>query len=129
MRGASAIESALEQARDPRLHAFVVWEPVLPTDWGPPSTPALSRVHDPRAVQFWDKEHLLSKSLGGPEHLPRGDTVNSIGFEMSRVIWDFVAVYPPGSDRPSLTGAPVVGVIDELGQELNRVSLTGSRPQ
>ena len=44
LRGASAIESALEQAQDSRLHAFVIWEPMLPTDWGPPSTSVLSRV-------------------------------------------------------------------------------------
>ena len=108
----------LEQVTDRRLHAFVIWEPVLSTDWGAPSTGVLARIHDPRAIQFWDREHLLSKSMGGPEHLPRGDGVNQIGFKMRGVIWDFVAIYPPRSDRPSLTGAPVVAVIDQVRAQL-----------
>ena len=33
----------------------------------------------------------------------KGDVVNDIAFDMGNVIWDFVAVYPPQSDRPSLT--------------------------
>lgn len=116
------MQSALDQVRTPQLHAFVVWEPVLPTDWGLPRTFALSRVHDVRASQFWDKKHLLSKTLGGPEHLARSNGVNKINFEMSGVIWDFVAVYPPGSDRPSLSGAPVVRVIDDVRAELARAA-------
>jgi hypothetical protein len=93
---------------------------MLPTDWGPPSTAGLSRVHDARAAQFWDKQHLLSKTLGGPTHMVRGDIVNDIAFDMGDVIWDFVAVYPPQSDRPSLTGAPVFKVIDEVRAQLSR---------
>lgn len=112
----------LEQVPERQVHAYIVWEPVLPTDWGMPRTYVLARVHDARASQFWDKTHLLSKTLGGPEHLPRSDGVNKIGFEMTRVIWDFVAVYPPGSDRPSLTGAPIVQAIDDVRTELARAA-------
>jgi hypothetical protein len=122
LRGASAIQSALDEVRSRQIRAFVVWEPMLPTDWGLPRSFALSRVHDPRASQFWDKKHLLSKALGGPERLTRSDGVNKIGFEMGAVIWDFVAVYPPGSDHPSFTGAPVVQVIDDVRAELARVA-------
>src|SRR5205085_2931849 len=86
------------------------------------STAGLSRVPDARASQFWDKQHLLSKKLGGPAHMVKGDLVNHIAFDMGDVIWDFVAVYPPQSDRPSLTGAPVFQVIDEVRAQLSRVS-------
>ncbi|HET9320447.1 MAG TPA: hypothetical protein VFO27_11755 [Bryobacteraceae bacterium] len=78
----------------------------------------LARVHDPRAAQFWDRRRLLSKTLGGPAHLPRGDHVNEIGFQMKNVIWDFVAIYPLGSEHPSLTGAPVVSVNGNVHEEL-----------
>jgi len=78
----------------------------------------LARVYDPRAVQFWDRRRLLSKTLGGPAHLPRGDQLNEIGFQMKNVIWDFVAIYPPGSERPSLTGAPVLSVNGNIHEEL-----------
>jgi len=118
LRGASAIQSVLEQVSGARISAFVVWEPVLSTDWAPPSTAVLARARDPRVKQFWDKKHLLSKTLGGPEHLPRSDGLNKIGFEMTDVIWDFVAIYPPGADRPSFTGAPVIKVIDDVRGQL-----------
>ena len=88
------------------------------TDWGAPSSGVLARVHDPRAVQFWDRRRLLSQTLGGPAHLPRGDQLNNIGFHMRDVIWDFVAIYPPGSEHPSLTGAPVVSVNSDVHEEL-----------
>jgi hypothetical protein len=56
--------------------------------------------------------------LGGPEHFARADATNKIGFEMGDVIWDFVAVYPAGSDHPSFSGAPVVAVVDDVRREL-----------
>ena len=122
MRGASAIQSVLEQVHDTGLRAFIVWEPVLLTDWATPSTSTLSRVRDPRAMQFWDRRRLLSKALGGPARFPRTDPVNRIQFNMHDVIWDFVAIYPPGTDRPSFTGAPVVSLADEVRRELARVA-------
>ncbi len=51
----------------------------------------LKRIADTRAAQYWDKEHLVSKSIG----------------ETDGVVWDYVAVYPQASfgrkDRPSLS--------------------------
>lgn len=95
---------------------------MLPTDWATPSTSTLSRIHDARALQFWDRKRVLSKTLGGPANFVRSAPVNRIEFEMSDVIWDFVAIYPPGSDRPSYTGAPVVQVIDDVQREVTRVA-------
>jgi len=40
----------------------------------------LKRISDARASQYWDKEHLVSKSIG----------------EEDGVVWDYVAVYPQG---------------------------------
>jgi hypothetical protein len=48
--------------------------------------------------------------------------MNRIQFNMRGVIWDFVAIYPPGVDRPSFTGAPVVSVVDDVRHELERVA-------
>jgi hypothetical protein len=95
---------------------------MLPTDWGPPSTATLARVHDTRAAQFWDREHKLSKSLGGPEHAPKGSRADKIEFEMRRYIWDFVAIYPPGSETPSFTGAPIVSVVSDVHEEMARLA-------
>ena len=66
-----------------KVRAFVVWEPVLSTDWGAPSTAALSRIPDGRVAQYWDKDRLVSKSLG--EH------------DKKSIVWDHIAVYAPGA--------------------------------
>ena len=84
------------------MRAFVVWEPVLPTDWGAPSTVALKRISDGRAAQFWDKGRLVSKAMG--EH------------DDKSIVWDHIAVYAPGSrwnQQPALfADGPVVKVLD-----------------
>lgn len=95
------------------VRAFVVWEPVLPTDWTRPSTATLERIHDLRAVQFWDKGRLISLSMG--EH------------DRHSIVWDYIAVYPMGElwkERPPESlyhGGPVVRVI-----ELARAALAKS---
>jgi hypothetical protein len=86
------------------VRAFVVWEPVLVTDWGRPSTATLARIPDPRAAQFWDRGRLISHSLG----------------EQNRrsIVWDYIAVYSPEAiwkDRPPEAlyhDGPVVRVAD-----------------
>lgn len=86
------------------MRIFVVWSPVLMTDWGRPSTATLARVSDARAAQFWDRGRLISHSMG--EQNRRG------------VVWDYIAVYSPGAiwkDRPPEAlyhGGPVVRVTD-----------------
>jgi hypothetical protein len=83
---------------------FVIWEPVLPTDWSSPATAALRRISDNRAAQFWDKGRLISRSMG--EHDP------------DSIVWDYIAVYRPGTlweDRPPQAlyhGGPVVQVTE-----------------
>jgi hypothetical protein len=82
------------------VRTFVVWEPVLPTDWSAPSTAALRRISDTRAAQFWDKGRLISHSMG--EHDRRS------------VVWDYIAVYPAGAvwedgpPQPLYQSRPVV---------------------
>ena len=83
---------------------FVIWEPVLPTDLAAPSTMTLKRLSDLRVSQYWDKEHLVSKSLGEQDG--------------SSVVWDYVAVYQPGKiweqgpPEPSYSKVPVIHGID-----------------
>src|SRR5258705_9195665 len=99
LQGASAIEGVLKNFSGKKIRVFVVWEPVLPTDWGAPSTAALKRVADPRAVQFWDRGRLLSRAMG--EH------------DKDSIVWDQIAVYAPGGTwnhvppEPSYGGGPV----------------------
>jgi hypothetical protein len=102
----------LEEVAGEPVRTFVIWEPVLPTDWSSPSTAALRRISDIRVTQFWDKGRLISHSMG--EHNRRS------------VVWDYVAVYPAGpvwGDRPPQAlydGGPVVRVTEEVRAALTR---------
>jgi hypothetical protein len=95
-----------------RVRIFVVWEPVLFTDWASPSTTTLGRISNDGAVQFWDKERLVSHSLG--EHDRRS------------IVWDHIAVYPAGAawedgpPRPLYEDGPVVRVLDETRAALSQ---------
>lgn len=91
---------------------FVVWEPVLFSDWSSPSTATLGRISQTQAAQFWDKARLISHSMG--EHDRRS------------IVWDYVAVYPRGAvweaspPAPLYSGGPVIRVIDEARSALSR---------
>jgi hypothetical protein len=71
---------------------FVVWEPILATDWAPPTTFALHRVRDGRAQQYWDPHHTLARrlSLDARSPQPTHDCCERDG-----ILWDLAAVYPP----------------------------------
>ncbi len=77
----------------------------------------LKRVSDTRASQYWDKEHLVSKSIG----------------ETDGVVWDYVAVYPQGKrweqgpPEPTYSQAPVVHAIDGTGQAILKLSRENSK--
>jgi len=104
----------LEKQRDGRIRVFVVWEPVLPTDWAAPSTASLARVPDSRVQQYWDRGRLLSKAMGEKDK--------------SSIVWDYVAVYAPGAlwndtaPQPFYQDGPVVRVVSALTQALQRAS-------
>jgi hypothetical protein len=91
---------------------FVVWERVLFTDRSLPSTPTLGRIPDAEAAQFWDKERLISHSMG--KHDRRS------------IVWDYIAVYPQGAvweaspPEPLYGGGSVVRVTDEARSVLSR---------
>ncbi len=45
------------------MRVLVVWEPILATDWRPPSGSTLARMADRRVRQFWDPKHLVTEEL------------------------------------------------------------------
>jgi hypothetical protein len=109
----------LEEQRDARLRVFVIWEPVLPTDFGAPSTATLKRASDPRVSQYWDKEHIVSRLLGEKDR--------------SSVVWDYLAVYKAGTlwnnapPEPVYSNAPVVHSINGARDAIHRL-LTSESP-
>lgn len=92
---------------------FVVWEPVLATDWRAPSTPTLRRISDGRARQYWDNGRLLSKALGETGK--------------KSIVWDQVIVYSRGviwseaaPPKAVVRVGPVVDVVDQFVEGLHQ---------
>ena len=83
LQGASAADRILREFPGKPVRAFVVWEPVLATDWTRPSTAAMARIGDVRAAQFWDPGRLVSHAWG--EH------------NRKSIVWDDISVYGPGT--------------------------------
>lgn len=99
------------------VRVFVVWEPIIQTDFAAPTTAALGRAPDRRVRQYWDPEHVLATRMAADARppQPRHDCCVRKG-----VLWDLAAVYPKGAtwdDRmPAATvfNGPVVHVIDAI---------------
>jgi hypothetical protein len=97
------------------VRAFVIWEPILSTDWSGPSTGVLARVFDRRAAQYWDREQLVAKQMATHRDQPEPDCCVRDG-----VLWDLAAVYARGArwtDRipaAAFIDGPVVKIRDAL---------------
>ena len=127
LQGASAVQSVLEEIQDPRIRVFAVWEPVLYTDWTAPTTSVLSRLHDRRAAQYWDRRLLLSRKI---KEAVASEPAHGLGAvaAQSKVVWDVVMIYPKGIrwegtfPSPAFADGPVVSVIDSFRQQLRRMT-------
>ncbi len=113
LRGSSAVEKLLEQHPEAKVTVFAVWEPILPTDWIPPTTGALRRLSDRRVKQFWDSDHTLARALAESRAgQPQPDCCNRRG-----TLWDLIAVYPVGAEwgetlpRADVFNGPVVRAV------------------
>jgi hypothetical protein len=73
---------------------FVVWEPIQPTDWYPPTTFVMGRIPDGRVQQYWDPDHLVAKQLSTDARSPQPEPECCV---QSGVLWDLAAVYPKGA--------------------------------
>jgi hypothetical protein len=103
------------------LRVFVIWEPVLTTDWGTLSPAITANIADPRALHFWDPGRQLSALLGGPGKLDELAGQRQVGFRMKDVIWDAAFLYPRGGHwhlPAQLLLAPVVKFRDNLAAAL-----------
>jgi hypothetical protein len=100
----------LRQHTDPKLQAFIIWEPVIATDIRAPSSRTLARIGDKRVRQYWDRDRLLSRAMGEKDR--------------STIVWDVINLYdaqaswgerPPA---PVFSDRPVVRVIDRAAAAL-----------
>ena len=110
------------------VRVFVVWLPVLFTDFTPPNTSAMARVPDPRARQFWDPDRMIAKAIDtAGAGQPEPDCCELYGLP-----WDVAAVYPPGvrwDERlppANFLNGPVADLTDAIDAALKG---TGTQPK
>lgn len=111
----------LQQNNRRDLRVFVVWEPVITTDWGSPSPSLPGHVSDARVRHYWDPDRKLSARLGGVARLETLAAAKELSFKMKDVIWDAALVYPPGvrlDAQATLLLAPVVKFQTRLADTL-----------
>jgi hypothetical protein len=91
---------------------------MLPTDWARPSGFVMARIADPRAIQFWDKDHLVATELR--QQFPSSQ---SLCCQRNAILWDVAALYPKGvawgSSTPTFFGGAVLDVAGDVRQRLS----------
>ena len=120
----------LHRYQNRRLHVFVVWEPILPTDWQSPTTGTLARVSDDRVQQFWDPSHTISQTL--VETLRDAPDSGPTCCRSNGHFWDNVLVYGPHVRwethvAPRYWRGPVVDAVPGLLKVLNADPRHGDR--
>jgi len=107
------------------VRVLVVWEPILATDWRPPSGSTLGRIADGRARQFWDPKHVVSSELKDyATRTPlqtKPDCCIQKGF-----YWDEAILFPAGANwkdvpAPVFWNGPVVRIVPSLENSLSEV--------
>lgn len=96
MRGASVLQALLDEAPHSGVQVFVVWQSILPSDWTRPGSGILTRVHDTRARQFWDKDNLFPSKLGERIRMDKDHPEPNCCWQ-DDIPWDMVAIYAPGA--------------------------------
>ena len=98
---------------DPRrnIRVFVIWEPVLITDWRRPGVAHTAFVPDQRATHFWDSDHRLSALYGGRERLEaaaaRAIDIGALSYASLRSILDHKLDRQAAHQRAA-DGTPIV---------------------
>jgi hypothetical protein len=111
----------LRRHPDLPVRVFVVWEPILPTDWAPPTTFAMNRIPDRRVQQYWDPGHVVATKLAADRRPPQPAEECC---EQSGVLWDLAAVYPRGAawngQMPTATvfNGPVIDISSAIESAL-----------
>lgn len=109
VQGSSDVNAVLKRHPDGNVRVFAIWEPILPTDWSKPTTVVLDRLSDVRAIQYWDKQHLVANLLQQSVSNKRLGCCKRSG-----TLWDIIAAYPPGArwtdslPAPEFFAGPVV---------------------
>ncbi len=121
LQGGSEVEAVLKRHPASNVRVFVIWEPILPTDWNRPTTHGLQRLSDARVIQVWDKNHLIANLMekGADGQCPRC-------CRHAGVWWDVIAAYSSGAHWeeslpvPELLNGTVVRTAPALEAKLSQ---------
>jgi hypothetical protein len=110
----------LKHERSSGLTVFVIWEPILFSDWGRPTRAVLARISDSRALQYWDKDHAVAQQLDTQLSARQPSCCRRNG-----VLWDVVALYPNGAQwgglEPVYIDGPVAKVKARIASEISNL--------
>ena len=115
LKGATSIQRVLDARAQRPVSIFVVWQPILPTDWALPGTSVLSRLSDRRVLQYWDAERrfagALAASFSSREQQPSCCYQNGVW-------WDMIAVFPRDVQWKDTLPEPILleGTVDDAAQ-------------
>jgi len=97
----------------------VIWEPILATDVSSPIRPVLALFSDPRAAQFWDKDHLIATDIKRQLNGSKPVCCEQGGF-----LWDLATIYPRGarweSAAPQYDSGPIYKIASEFSSKLSQ---------
>lgn len=102
VKGSSVVNDILKRHTGRKIRVIAVWEPMLPTDWNRPTSAVLNRLSDQRAIQWWDKQHLIAGLLKAS-----ATSQNPGCCKRNGTLWDVIAVYPPGTKWTESLPPPV----------------------
>lgn len=123
LEGSSSVETILRRHPGKNIRVFAVWEPMLPTDWGRPSTHVLDRLSDPRVTQVWDRGHLIAGQIE-----KGADGRHPACCSRHGAWWDVIAAYPPAvqwtgtAPVPELLNGTIVRTAPQLQDQLEQHS-------
>jgi hypothetical protein len=115
LKGATTVQRLLDARPQRSLAAFVVWQPILPTDWALPGTSVLHRLSDRRVRQYWDPDRHVAAALAAS--FSSRDQQPSCCYQKG-VWWDMIAVFPPDVQWTGTLPEPLLleGTVDDAAE-------------
>lgn len=96
----------MEALPDANVRVLVVWEPILSTDWAPPTRGTLARIPDGRVRQFWDRHHLAAEELRRSAAAHPGITPPTCCFDKG-FYWDVAVLFAPQQSWKTTLPSPI----------------------
>ena len=105
LKGASDTQRVLMLHPQRGITLFVVWQPILPTDWARPHSHVLRRVADTRVRQFWDGDRAVADAFR--RSFEQRESVPSCCYH-GDIWWDMIAVFRPGDEWRATLPEPLL---------------------